>query len=158
MPSKNLTFRIKEKEQAIINALLKLNKENFFPKNIDNKTALLTLLIDIAGQKLLDVAHEGGNFDQAMNDRLYLSKQELNSIHLIHNNSKRMLYMLTTLMNGTLPNGWLETKDDFLQSFAQKGTLSRQTLQTIDNQLQQDQEIISKQRNSNNGAQKLTDA
>lgn len=158
MMSQAISFRLNEKNKAIVHQLLKLNSKNFYPENVDTRTTLLNLLISTFGQQLLDAAHEGKDFKQATKQTVGLNKQELNSIHLIHNNSKRMLYMLTTLMNGTLPNGWLETKDDFLQSFAQKGTLSRQTLQTIDNQLQQDQEIISKQRNSNNGAQKLTDA
>lgn len=108
MPSKNLTFRVKEKDQVIIKRLLKLNKKNFFPVNIDNRTALLTLLIETAGQNLLDAAQEGRTFNQEMNNRFYLTKQDLDSIHLIYDNTKQILAVLSILMNNTV-------KDDLEQ-------------------------------------------
>lgn len=157
MPSKNLTIRLSEKNRSIIGQLLTLNRHNFYPVDINTRNKLINLLITTTGQQLLDAAHEGRNFKQATTNRLTLSVKDLNALRLVHRNTKRLLYMITVLLTGTMENGWTEHADDYLQSF-RKDTNARKVLALIDQQLNNDEKDFHKKRKTNTKVQQLTDA
>lgn len=64
MKGKAVTFRLSNNNELLISKLLKLNRHNFYPTNIDNRTDLLNLIIQTWGQQMLDSYRNGKQYDE----------------------------------------------------------------------------------------------